>query len=238
MVSNHQPSDVDSNVKDCPNFSGGFFCVPNLLDTMSVTRDWNPRFDEAPRAHSSDLTPIDAIARGHGRELPAIISPDTYNADRSVESSNTSQLLQNIFQQRPSTQEINQDQDPVSDVDDRSNTEPSSNMERKIRGRPRLEVSGSSAADKRRTQIRVAQRKYRERKETTIAELKEDIAELHELLQKTNLSVKQLYSTLDSTGLLDALPADHAIQKQLKKLLDRADEITERLGEPRDDEAP
>ena len=42
---------------------------------------------------------------------------------------------------------------------------------RKSRGRPRLDMREENAAERRRTQIRLAQRAYRERKETTIVSL-------------------------------------------------------------------
>lgn len=207
---------------------------------MNTTEQWDQRPNgRETQAHSTQLTPIDNLARGLGatqKRLPAVVTADSYDANVSQQNPSTAQLIESIYRPRASSQERPyHDRYPPEPHDKADGV---NGKERKTRGRPRLEVSGSTAADKRRTQIRVAQRKYRERKETTILDLKEEITELHELLQKTNSSVKQLYSTLDSTGLLDALPTDHAIQKQLKKLLDRADEITERLGEPRDDEAP
>src|SRR6266516_4726527 len=49
---------------------------------------------------------------------------------------------------------------------------------KKQRGRPRLDTHDETAADRRRTQIRLAQRAYRHRKETTISALKGRVNEL------------------------------------------------------------
>src|SRR3984885_10670025 len=54
---------------------------------------------------------------------------------------------------------------PKSDEDD----------SKKQRGRPRLDTQDETAADRRRTQIRLAQRAYRHRKETTISALKKRV---------------------------------------------------------------
>ena len=48
----------------------------------------------------------------------------------------------------------------------------------KKRGRPRVEKQDESAIDRRRTQIRLAQRAYRQRKESTLEDLRQRVAEL------------------------------------------------------------
>ena len=62
-----------------------------------------------------------------------------------------------------------------------------SNVERR-RGRPRVQKEDESTADRRRTQIRMAQRAYRQRKESTLDDLRKRVAELTntiELMNKT-----------------------------------------------------
>jgi len=49
-----------------------------------------------------------------------------------------------------------------------------------IKGRPRKEPADAEAVEKRRTQLRVAQRAFRKRRETTIDELREQVASLHQ----------------------------------------------------------
>lgn len=56
------------------------------------------------------------------------------------------------------------------------------------RGRPRVEKPDESAADRRRTQIRMAQRAYRQRKESTLDELRKRVSDhinTIELMNKT-----------------------------------------------------
>jgi len=63
----------------------------------------------------------------------------------------------------------------------------SNNDESKKRGRPRLTTQDDeSTADKRRSQIRLAQRAYRQRKEDTISELRQQVAELQSTIQSMN----------------------------------------------------
>ena len=51
------------------------------------------------------------------------------------------------------------------------------------RGRPRLDTKDQTAADRRRTQIRLAQRAYRQRKETTISGLNKRVISLEQTIQ-------------------------------------------------------
>ncbi|KAK5121366.1 hypothetical protein LTR85_005532 [Meristemomyces frigidus] len=69
----------------------------------------------------------------------------------------------------------------------RISTTPDSGDDSKKRGRPRVEKQDESAADRRRTQIRMAQRAYRQRKESTLEDLRGHVSELTnaaELMQK------------------------------------------------------
>lgn len=79
------------------------------------------------------------------------------------------------------------------------------------RGRPRLSISNETPAEKRRTQIRVAQRKYRQRKENTITELKAEVSELHYMLDAMNDSFLRLHEGLCQTELLATLPSNHRL---------------------------
>lgn len=56
----------------------------------------------------------------------------------------------------------------------------------KKRGRPRVEKPDESAADRRRTQIRMAQRAYRQRKESTLEELRKRVSELTNTMELMN----------------------------------------------------
>ena len=80
--------------------------------------------------------------------------------------------------------------------------------EDKRRGRPRVEKQDESAADRRRTQIRMAQRAYRQRKESTLEELRKRVSDLGntiELMNKAFLDCREsLYaSSLSQDQMLD-----------------------------------
>lgn len=67
------------------------------------------------------------------------------------------------------------------------------------RGRPRVEKPDESAADRRRTQIRMAQRAYRQRKESTLEELRKRVSDhinTIELMNKTFIDCRdRLFAT-------------------------------------------
>jgi hypothetical protein len=78
---------------------------------------------------------------------------------------------------------------------------------KKQRGRPRLDTQDETAADRRRTQIRLAQRAYRHRKETTISALKKRVGNLEKTIQTMNNTYTQLHDNLINTGLFNSRPA-------------------------------
>ncbi|KNG51868.1 bzip family transcription factor protein [Stemphylium lycopersici] len=77
---------------------------------------------------------------------------------------------------------------------------------KKARGRPRVDTQDATAADRRRTQIRLAQRAYRQRKETTISSLKKQSTQLHSIIEQMNKSLQQLADSTLKSGLLQLNP--------------------------------
>lgn len=75
---------------------------------------------------------------------------------------------------------------------------------KKQRGRPRLDTQDETAADRRRTQIRLAQRAYRHRKETTISALKKKVGDLEKTIQTMNNAYIELHDNLIDTGLFNS----------------------------------
>jgi GAF domain-containing protein len=69
------------------------------------------------------------------------------------------------------------------------------------RGRPRLDIQDETAADRRRTQIRLAQRAYRHRKETTISALKQQVAALQATIEQMNKTFLDLHDNLIEAGI-------------------------------------
>ncbi|KAF2853603.1 hypothetical protein T440DRAFT_312119 [Plenodomus tracheiphilus IPT5] len=77
---------------------------------------------------------------------------------------------------------------------------------KKARGRPRVDTQDATAADRRRTQIRLAQRAYRQRKETTIASLKNQSSQLHSIIEQMNKTFGRLNESALKSGLLQLNP--------------------------------
>ncbi|KAM0720213.1 hypothetical protein Q7P37_004349 [Cladosporium fusiforme] len=71
----------------------------------------------------------------------------------------------------------------------------------KKRGRPRTDKADESAADRRRTQIRMAQRAYRQRKETTLDDLRKRVSDLTTIVECMNKAFGDCRDRLVSTGL-------------------------------------
>ncbi|KAG8629875.1 hypothetical protein KVT40_001494 [Elsinoe batatas] len=74
-------------------------------------------------------------------------------------------------------------------------------IDEKPRGRPRKNSKDESAAERRRTQIRLAQRAYRQRKETTIDELRQRVSELTTTIEMMNRSLQDFAKNANRRGL-------------------------------------
>lgn len=91
---------------------------------------------------------------------------------------------------------------------------------RKQRGRPRLDPQDETPADRRRTQIRLAQRAYRNRKETTISELRGQVTDMQRNIEQMSKTFAQLHDNLYDSGVLNRVPANHPIIQQLDQMMD------------------
>ncbi|KAF2139813.1 uncharacterized protein K452DRAFT_56344 [Aplosporella prunicola CBS 121167] len=69
-----------------------------------------------------------------------------------------------------------------------SSTSESTPRGKKQRGRPKVDTQDETAADRRRTQIRLAQRAYRQRKETTITTLQKQVGQLQSIIESMSSS--------------------------------------------------
>ncbi|KAF4556067.1 Hypothetical protein D9617_1g079420 [Elsinoe fawcettii] len=88
-------------------------------------------------------------------------------------------------------------------------------IDEKPRGRPRKNSKDESAAERRRTQIRLAQRAYRQRKETTIDELRQRVSELTTTIEMMNRSLRDFAQNATRRGLPPQTKAemDEMVQK-------------------------
>ncbi|KAF3343090.1 hypothetical protein VD0002_g8034 [Verticillium dahliae] len=78
--------------------------------------------------------------------------------------------------------------------------------DKKKRGRPKLDTDDQTAQDRRRTQIRLAQRAYRNRKETAIQTLEKQVEELKQNNEQMSNAFMRLYDYAVADGLLESLP--------------------------------
>ncbi|TDZ36498.1 hypothetical protein C8035_v008282 [Colletotrichum spinosum] len=89
---------------------------------------------------------------------------------------------------------------------------------KRLRGRPRLDTDDESAKDRRRTQIRLAQRAYRNRKESAIQELQEEVDELEKINQEMGKLFMQLWDFAYSKGMIESVPG---FGRQLKEFREK-----------------
>ncbi|KAF1971603.1 hypothetical protein BU23DRAFT_555779 [Bimuria novae-zelandiae CBS 107.79] len=104
---------------------------------------------------------------------------------------------------------------------------------KKARGRPRVDTQDETAADRRRTQIRLAQRAYRQRKETTIASLKQQNDRLQSIIDQMNKSFLQFNEAALKSGLLQLNPV---LAQQLKSVTESFVSLAKSAAEGNDDE--
>ncbi|KAI9714550.1 MAG: hypothetical protein M1812_006355 [Candelaria pacifica] len=88
----------------------------------------------------------------------------------------------------------------------RSSADTDEEQPTKQKGRPRLEKRDATAADRRRTQIRLAQRAYRLRKETTISSLTAKVSQLTSTIDEMNKSCSKLNDDAISSGIMQLSP--------------------------------
>ncbi|KAL0943041.1 BZIP family transcription factor [Colletotrichum truncatum] len=84
--------------------------------------------------------------------------------------------------------------------------EPEEEEKRRSRGRPRLDANDETAKDRRRTQIRLAQRAYRNRKETAIQSLEKKVDQLKSNNEEMSKAFMKLYDFAVSKGMLESAP--------------------------------
>ncbi|KAL7811588.1 hypothetical protein V8C26DRAFT_408405 [Trichoderma gracile] len=100
-------------------------------------------------------------------------------------------------------------------------------QKKRSRGRPRLDTKDETAADRRRTQIRLAQRAYRHRKDTAITTLEQRVKDLEASNEAMSKEFTKFYDIVLSEGILDLAP--HAAPR-LRLIADRLLRISSMVG--------
>ncbi|KAK0785298.1 hypothetical protein LTS16_013108 [Friedmanniomyces endolithicus] len=102
----------------------------------------------------------------------------------------------------------------------------------KKRGRPRVEKQDESAADRRRTQVRMAQRAYRQRKEGTLEELRKRVSELTDTLELMNKTFVELRDHLSGSANEEQLNWLRDTSRRYEALMESARTSSEEEFEP------
>ncbi|KAG5209590.1 BZIP family transcription factor [Trichophyton interdigitale] len=100
--------------------------------------------------------------------------------------------------------------------------------ETKKRGRPRVDCPDRTAAERRRTQIRLAQRAYRMRKETAISSLTQRVTELEANMQEMREAFLAFNDEAVKSGALSAYPR---LAQQLERTTRRVMSLTPEISE-------
>ncbi|KAI0113458.1 hypothetical protein F4814DRAFT_347331 [Daldinia grandis] len=95
---------------------------------------------------------------------------------------------------------------------------------KRSRGRPRLETKDQTPGERRRTQIRLAQRAYRNRKENAITDLQAKIDDLKNVNSEINNAYHDLFNYASQRGLLAQAPEFGQQLQKLQTLLKRTQE--------------
>ncbi|KAL6863671.1 hypothetical protein J3F83DRAFT_745226 [Trichoderma novae-zelandiae] len=100
-------------------------------------------------------------------------------------------------------------------------------QKKRSRGRPRLDTKDETSADRRRTQIRLAQRAYRHRKDTAITTLEQRVKDLEASNEAMSKEFTRFYDTILAEGIFDMAP--HAAPR-LRLIADRLLRISSMVG--------
>ncbi|KAL6907319.1 hypothetical protein GGI43DRAFT_258265 [Trichoderma evansii] len=100
-------------------------------------------------------------------------------------------------------------------------------QKKRSRGRPRLDTKDETAADRRRTQIRLAQRAYRHRKDTAITTLEQKVKDLEASNEAMSKEFTKFYDIILAEGIFDIAP--HAAPR-LRLIADRLLRISSMVG--------
>ncbi|PTB38625.1 uncharacterized protein TrAFT101_006641 [Trichoderma asperellum] len=100
-------------------------------------------------------------------------------------------------------------------------------QKKRSRGRPRLDTKDETAADRRRTQIRLAQRAYRHRKDTAITTLEQKVKDLEASNEAMSKEFTKFYDIILAEGIFDIAP--HAAPR-LRLIADRLLRLSSMVG--------
>ncbi|KAK4118510.1 hypothetical protein N657DRAFT_685186 [Parathielavia appendiculata] len=166
-------------------------------------------------------------------DLP-ILSAEVYDDSASLGSSTAVATRRKAQGPSPSSR-LSEDSSRKRARTEFSETVEPDDEKKRSRGRPRLDTKDETAADRRRTQIRLAQRAYRNRKENAIQTLEKKVQQLKDTNEEMSNAFMQLHDFALANGLLDQVPEfGRQLRKTTEKFLSLAREASDDDG--KDDE--
>ncbi|RVX68232.1 hypothetical protein B0A52_08741 [Exophiala mesophila] len=171
---------TSSNASKEPHHTG-------LMDILSASRYPHGLMNSYER--SPDMP---ATKRNHNSTDSLYGGIVLNNSQTKVSNSSTTDKQPSRVTKKRSSKQMTASDD--NDNDDQPDS-------KKHRGRPRLDTHDKTAADRRRTQIRLAQRAYRHRKETTISALKQKVLVLQATVHQMNKAFVDLHDNIISSGV-------------------------------------
>ena len=187
-------SRVQTNMMNPPNYQLD-------LDILSATTYPGGLLDVSPKA------PVSNRKRGSQQLYGGILLREKDSDDAPVSSS------PEALEDEPRPKKRQRRSNKNNDDDD---------LNKKQRGRPRLDTQDETAADRRRTQIRLAQRAYRHRKETTIVALKGQVSEMVKMVDSLDAVFRDYHDQVCNTGML---ANDPVLARKLQNMANRFDEV-------------
>lgn len=110
---------------------------------------------------------------------------------------------------------------------------------KRARGRPRLDTKDQTAAERRRTQIRLAQRAYRSRKESAIQSLERRVQSLQDTNEEMGNAFMQLHDFAVDLGILEQAPEfARELHATTEKFLSLARRSSEAGGQDSQSDSP
>ncbi|KAI1765024.1 hypothetical protein GGR53DRAFT_491808 [Hypoxylon sp. FL1150] len=235
------PPPVSSGLANAPNnLSGNPGSIPLGETSPAPQVSWNSTAPSAPQRESFDfqLPASGTSAASAPEEVPmrylhsnlGVLSAEQYDDGRYPKRAASK------VRAKPTVTVVPIDDAPNPRKRGRNRadggTDESVEETKRSRGRPRLETKDQTPTERRRTQIRLAQRAYRNRKESAITDLQAKISDLKDVNNEINSAYQDLFNYASGRGLLAQAPEFGQQLQRLQTLIKQ----TQEKDSPKDSE--
>ncbi|KAI0477631.1 hypothetical protein GGR56DRAFT_416969 [Xylariaceae sp. FL0804] len=204
-----QPLPPGAGHLSSPSYLGDEAQVPPSATNLSRPPAWKLKLDIFPQGDQSPSGPLPALPAIVTSHLPPTgMAYQPHGAEQDDDVHATSQSAGPVTRKRGRNPS-----DPEGDGQDEA---------KRGRGRPRLDASNDETpGERRRTQIRQAQRAYRSRKETKISVLQSQVASLKEGHREIKHAYQHILDLASQLHIPQSLPAFGHQLEQFQTLLDK-----------------